>query len=113
MYRIYAHQKNKGWVIVDVKKDKEEAIETADSLNPKDYYSSLVVQADENGERVIQRKDFTKECEVEFVDHLETKIEVKATIFKPSRMKKKEELRKLTQNYTSSRDFGEADYLNF
>lgn len=113
MYRIYAHQREKGWVIVDVKLSKEDAIEVADNLEPKNYYSYLVVEADENGEKVVQRKDLTKECEVEFVDNLKTDYEVKATTFKPSRMKKKEELRKLTQNYTSTKDFEEDDYLNF
>jgi len=111
MYRIYAHQKNKGWVIVDVKKNKEEAIEVANSLNPKDYYSSLVVEADENGERVIQRKDFTRE---EFVKKLKVDVDDEPIkTYKQSKMKKKEELRKLTQKYTSSRDFGDDDYLNF
>ena len=111
MYRIYAHQKNKGWVIVDVKKDKEEAIEVANSLNPKDYYSSLVVQADENGEKVIQRKDLTRE---EFVKKLKVNVnDEPIKTYKQSKMKQKEDLRKHSQNYTSSKDFGEDDYLNF
>ena len=41
----------------------------------------------------------SKKCRVEFVDNLKTDVEVKAMTFKPSRMKKKEELMRETRDY--------------
>ena len=104
MFRIYAHQKGKGWILVDAKKDEQEAIETAEELNPKDYYSYLVVKVTENGETVIKRENFTRN---EFVKKLKVEInEEPIKPYKKSRTKKKEELRRLI-------DFGDDDYLNY
>lgn len=47
----------------------------------------------------LKNKKIYKECEVEYVDDLKTKVEVKALTFVPSRMKKKEELRRMTEQY--------------
>ena len=47
----------------------------------------------------LKNKKIYKECKVEFVDNLKTDVEVKALTFVPSRMKEKEELRKLTEEY--------------
>ena len=109
MYRIYAHQKEKGWIIVDVKIEQEEALEVAESLNSENYYSYIVVKVDNTGETVIKRGDFTRE---NFVNKL--KVDKKQMVTeKQSRMKKKEALRKLTEKYMSGKDFNDDDYLNY
>ena len=41
----------------------------------------------------------SKECKVEYVDNVNTKMEVRTTTFTPSKMKQKEELRKMTEKY--------------
>ena len=41
----------------------------------------------------------SKKCQVEYVDNLKTDIEVKAMTFKPSRMKEKEKLRRMTEEF--------------
>lgn len=46
-----------------------------------------------------EKKKNYKKCKVEYVDNLKTDVEVKAMTFTPSRMKRKEELRKLTEDY--------------
>lgn len=46
-----------------------------------------------------EKKKNYKKCRVEFVDNLKTDVEVKSVVFKPSRMKKKEELRKMAEEY--------------
>ena len=46
-----------------------------------------------------EKKKNYKKCRVEFVDNLKTDVEVKTVVFKPSKMKQKEELRRMTQDY--------------
>lgn len=99
MYRIYGHNKQTGWEQIDTKKDLEEILKIAETIKPKEYYSYIIIQNNGNGDEVIERKDFTRECEVEYVDEVKTKFEVKATTFKPSRMKRKQEERKMFEQY--------------
>ena len=99
MYKVYGQNKQTGWEKIDSTNDKEKAFKTAENINSKEYYSYMIIQNNGNGDEIIERKDFTRECTVEYVDEVKTKIEVKATTFKPSRMKKKQELRKLTEQY--------------
>ena len=99
MYRIYGQNKITGWEKIDVTNDKEKALKTAESISSKEYYSYMIIQNNGNGDEIIDRKDFTRECQVEYVDEVKTKYEVKAVTFKPSRMKRKQELRKLTEQY--------------
>lgn len=99
MYRIYGQSKKTGWEKIDATNNKEKAFEIAETIKPKEYYSYMIIQNNGNGDEVIHRKDFTRECTVEYVDEVKTKVEVKATTFEPSRMKKKQELRKLTEQY--------------
>lgn len=99
MYRIYGQNKITGWENIDVTNDKEKALKTAESISSKEYYSYMIIQNNGNGDEIIDRKDFTRECQVEYVDEVKTKYEVKAVTFKPSRMKRKQELRKLTEQY--------------
>lgn len=40
-----------------------------------------------------------KECKVEYTNNVKSKYEVNGIVFQPSRMKKKEELRKITKEY--------------
>ena len=53
--------------------------------------------------KIIKNGKFYDRLEVEYVDKLEPKkeklVEVKTMVFKPSKMKKKEEFRKLTEEY--------------
>lgn len=99
MYKIYGQNKKTGWEKIDTKKDLEEILKIAETIKPKEYYSYMIIKNNGNGDEVIDRKDFTRECKVEYVDEVKTQFEVKATTFKPSRMKKKQELRKLTEQY--------------
>jgi len=112
MYNIYGHHKISGMVLIDKKQTQEEAERFVEYLKKGEYYSLMIINKTMKEDKLIKRIDLTKECEVEFVDNLKTDCEVKAITFKPSRMKKKEELRKITQKYTSSRDYYEDDYLN-
>ena len=98
-YRLYGNNKSTGYELIDKSNDKDKIFKEAESLSGKEYYSCMIIDNDGNGDEIIYRKDFTKECTVEFSDNVKPKIEVKTIVFKPSRMKKKEELRKLTQEY--------------
>lgn len=100
MYKLYANSKTKGWQLLNTNKSISNIQKIiSEEITPKKYYSYMIKQCNENGEQIIFRRDFTRECQVEFVDNLKTSVEVKATMFKPSKMKKKEELRKMTEEY--------------
>lgn len=99
MYRLYGQNKKTGWEQIDTKKDLKDINKIAEKLTGKEYYSYVIIQNNGNGDEVIHRKDFTRECSVEYVDEVKTKFEVKATTFKPSRMKRKQEERKMFEQY--------------
>ena len=99
MYKIYGQNKKTGWERIDSTNDKEKAFNTVENISSKEYYSYIIIQNNGNGDEVIGRKDFTRECTVEYVDEVKTKIEVKATTFKPSRMKRRQEERKMFEQY--------------
>lgn len=99
MYRIYGNSKIKGWEKIDTATDKEQAFKLANKINAKEYYSYMIIENNGNGDNVIAQESLFEECKVEYVDKLKTKVEVKAVTFKPSKMKKKEELRKMTEEF--------------
>lgn len=99
MYRIYGQSKKTGWEKMDATNNKEKAFEIAERISVKEYYSYMIIENNGNGDEVIHRKDFTRECTVEYVDEVKSKIEVKATTFKPSRMKRKQAERKMFEQY--------------
>ena len=99
MYRIYGQNKITGWEKIDVTNDKEKALKTAESISSKEYYSYMIIENIGNGDNVIAQESLYEECQVEYVDELKTKYEVKAVTFKSSRMKKKEELRRMTEDF--------------
>lgn len=98
-YRVYANSKKFGWEKIEGTTDKDKAFKSAESLSYKEYYSYVIIANSGEGDDVIDRKDLSKECTVEFVDDVKSKIEVKATTFKPSRMKRKQEERKMFEQY--------------
>ena len=65
----------------------------------KDLFSYMIILHSPAGDDIIERKELYKECKVEFSNNVKTKYKVNATTFKPSRMKEKEELRKMTEEY--------------
>lgn len=99
-YRIYGLNKNKGWEMVDIKKDKEEAIDYAKNLSGEDYYKYIVIEHDHknNSDFPIDRGDLYQECTVKYED-IKTGIEVKATEIKFNRAKNKQELKRMTEQY--------------
>lgn len=99
MYRIYGQNKITGWENIDVTNDKEKAFKTAESINSKEYYSYMIIENIGNGDNVIAQESLYEECQVEYVDEVKTKYEVKAVTFKPSRMKRKQEERKMFEQY--------------
>ena len=99
MYKLYAQKLQGGWEKIIQAGTLKEIEKEAQYLTAKEYFSYMVVEHSKEGDQVITRKKLYDECEVEFVDEVKSKVEVKAMTFKPSRMKKKEELRKLTEEY--------------
>lgn len=106
MFKIYGNNKQIGWEIIANKKTFEEAIKITNRLTTENYYSYLIKETDENGDRIVKQESLYGKCEVEYVDNVKTNVEVRAMEFKvkekerkPSRMKKKEELMREVRDY--------------
>ena len=107
MYKLYAQHKLKGWVNEDarikkgnfISNDLDELELLAEKFDPKEYYEYMIIEHRKDGDRIARRQELSKECEIEYSDDVKVDFEVKAVTFKPSKMKQKEELRKMTEEY--------------
>ena len=99
MYKVYGNSKINGWEIVANKKSLVDANKIANRLTAEEYYSYLIKESDENGDRIIRQETLKEETEKEKVKSFKEKYKVEIKEKPVSRMKKKEELRKLTEEY--------------
>lgn len=99
MYRLYAQRLQGSYDKIGERKTLEEIEKLANRLSQSEYFSYLIIKNEGNGDEPVANKKLYERVKVEIVDKDETSIEVKAKTFQPSRMKKKEELRKLTEGY--------------
>ena len=99
MYTLYAQNKKIGWQLIKTSDDLDKLDLMAETLLPKDYFEYLIVEHTEHGDSTVRRQELYQECTVEYSDDVKVDFEVKATTFKPSKMKQKEELRKITKEY--------------
>ena len=99
MYTLYAQNKKIGWQLIKTSDDLDKLNLIAETLTPKDYFEYLIIEHSINGDRTIRRQELYLECEVEYTDDVKVDFEVKAVTFRPSRIKQKEELRKITEKY--------------
>ena len=99
MFKLYAQNKIKGWELVKTDEDLDELELFAETLKPKDCYEYMIIEHTPKGDRTVRRQELYQECEVEYSDDVKVNFEVKATTFKPSKMKQKEELRRMTEEY--------------
>ena len=70
-----------------------------EKINPIDYFEYLIVEHSELGDSTVKRQELYKECKVEYSDDVKTCFEVNALMFRPSRTKQKQELRKEIDEY--------------
>lgn len=99
MLKLYAEKIKGGWEEIEIPNDLEGAKEVADSLSPKEYFVCLIKERKNGLDNIVYRRELYKEVEVEYSDDVKVNFEVKATTFKPSKMKQKEELRRMTEEY--------------
>lgn len=99
MYKLYAQNKKGIWKEIDKSNKLEQIQISVDKITPKQYYKYMIKEENKIGDNIIEIKDLYKECKVEFKDEIKTDFKVKGTIFKPSKMKQKEEFRKMTEEY--------------
>lgn len=99
MYRLYAQKHEGSYEKITEKKTANEIEKVAGRLKASQYYSYLIIENNGEGDSIYQRQVLSEPIKIEFTDKDETSIEVKTKVFQPSRMKKKEELRKLTEGY--------------
>lgn len=99
MYKLYAQSKKKGWYLFKNSDDLEELDLLAETIDAKEHCTYMIIEHTDKGDKTVRRQELYLECTVEYSDNVKTSFEVKATTFKPSKMKQKEELRKMTQEY--------------
>lgn len=100
MYKLYAQNKIIGWQLIKTSDDLDKLNLISETLTPKDYFEYMIIEHTEKGDRTVRRQELFQECTVEYSDDVKVDFEVKATTFKPSRMKQKQELRKEIDKYT-------------
>ena len=99
MYKLYAQSKTEGWKIIKTHTKLEIIEKESEKLTCKEYYSYIIKEVTKEGDRLIKQQTLLQECKVEYSDNVKVDFEVKAMTFKPSRMKQKEELRRMTEDY--------------
>lgn len=85
MYKIYAEKKIGGYDLISTTGTKTAINKIVNSIDRKIYRSYLVVERINDGDQVIAKEEFTKECKVELVNNVETDFEVKATTVVPEK----------------------------
>ena len=99
MYKLYAQNKITGWQLIKTSDDLDKLDLISETLKPNTYFEYMIIEHTEIGDRTIRRQELYQECKVEYIDNANVSFEVKAITFKPSKMKEKEELRKMTEEY--------------
>ena len=99
MCKLYAQNIIKGWELIKTSNDQDEIELLAETINPKEYREYMIIEHSNAGDSIKRRQELYQECEVEYTNNFKKKYEVKAVTFKPSKMKQKEELRKMTEEY--------------
>ena len=100
IYKLYANNRKKGFESIGIYKDKDEAIKVALNLDFRDYSNWLLKASDSIlGDDIVDMQQCTEECTLEYSDDVKPKFEVKTAIFKPSKMKRKQEERKMFEQY--------------
>lgn len=101
MYKVYAETKQLHWDLIKNCDTLEEVEESIENIDTDKYFKYMVKEHTEKGDNYIKSGEFYKECFVEYSVKCSDKVnfEVKATTFKPSKMKQKEELRKEIDKY--------------
>ena len=100
MYKLYAENRKIGnWSVIATHTNLKIIQQKADKLNSKEYYSYIIKETTKEGDKLVKQQVLNQECKIEYTDEVKVDFEVNAYTFKPSKMKQKEELRKLTQDY--------------
>lgn len=99
MYRLYGQRIEGGYDRIAVRNTLEEIEVDIQEIDAKEYRSYMLIENKGQGDNLLRTDRIYDECEVEYVDNLKTNIEVKATTFTPSRMKRKEEIMRETRDY--------------
>lgn len=100
MYKLYAEDRKIGsWSVIATHTNLKIIQQKADKLNSKEYYSYIIKETTKEGDRLVKQETLNQECKIEYTDDIKVDFEVKTYTFKPSKMKQKEELRKMTEEY--------------
>ena len=99
MYKVYGNNKINGWEVIANKKSLSDARKIASRLSYEEYYSYLIKESSERGDEIVAQEVFKENTEKEKVKSFKEKYKVEVKERPKSRMKKKEELRKITEEY--------------
>lgn len=99
MFKLYGNSKINNWEEITTSMRLEQVERRAEKLTGKEYYSYMIKESSKEGDRIVKQENLYEECMVEYSNDVKVDFEVKAAVFKPGRMKNKEELRRLTDEY--------------
>jgi hypothetical protein len=85
MYKIYAEKKIGGYDLISTTGTKTAINKIVNSIDKKIYRSYLIIERVNNGDQIIAREEFSKECKVELVNDLKVDFEVKTTTIVPEK----------------------------
>ena len=103
MYKLYAKTKQFEWHLIKNCNTLEEVDEEIEEIDKNIYFKYMVKEHTIKGDNYIKSGELYQECKVEYIDNANVSFEVKMTTFKPSKMKEKEELRRMVDKYTKER----------
>lgn len=63
MYKVYGNNKSKGWEIIETTSSITKAKKTAENLEARQYYSYIIKESDEKGERLVKCEQLYKDME--------------------------------------------------
>ena len=104
MYRLYAQKQQGGWDMISTKQSYDLIKQSINTIKQDGYYSYMIIKNEGNGDEIVESnklQEYTERQRVnKFKDTYKVNKEDNSTKPKPSnRAKRKEELRKLTQDY--------------
>ena len=100
MYKLYAQNKKSGWQLIKTGQDLDEIELLAETIDAKENSTYMIIEHTPKGDRTVRRQELYQEYdEKEKVNNFKKKYKVETTTSKTSKMKQKEELRKMTEEY--------------
>lgn len=114
MYKIYGNKKVGGYDLIGTSTTLDKAERKAKTINIDKYLTYMIIEETQHGDTVVKQGQVSKECEVEFVDEIDTDYVLYGTVLIPARVLERNSPSYLWKKAKEdeNREYGEDDYLN-